>query len=178
MDPVLALMLRLSLAWLLGWAALHKLRDFSGFRVVLSEYRLVPEFAMGLLAAFAISAEVLIAVGYLVPAWSPAAGVAGACLFGLYAAAIGVNLARGRSHIDCGCFGPARHEPISRALVARNLVLAAASAACLLPQAARSLVWLDAITIAGGVLFLAASYAAATRLITPAHELARLRAGE
>ncbi len=178
MDPALALMLRLSLAWLLGWAAAHKLRDLTGFRVVLSEYRLVPELATGLTAVFAVSAEGLIALGYLVPAWSSAAGAAGACLFALYAAAIGVNLARGRSHIDCGCFGPARDEPISPALVGRNLLLATASAACLWPTGARSLVWLDAITIAGGVLFLGASYAAANRLITPAHELARLRAGE
>lgn len=178
MDPVLAITLRLSLAWLLGLAAAHKLRDFSGFRVTLSDYRLVPEFATGLAAVLTVGAEALIALGYLVPPWSMAAAMAGACLFVLYAVAIGVNLARGRSHIDCGCFGPARDEPISRALVGRNVLLAAASAACLWPVAGRSLVWLDAVTIAGGVLFLAASYAAANRLITPDYELTQLRAGD
>jgi hypothetical protein len=165
-DPTIAMMLRLALAGLLGWAMSHKLQDFSSFRSTVREYKLLPVFLVAPAAVVLVVAEIVIAIGYLLPAGSENAGIAGACLFALYAIAIQVNLLRGRTHIDCGCFGPARNEPISPALVWRNLLLAAASAACLIPAGTRELIWLDGFTIAGGILFFAAMYLAANRLIT------------
>ena len=165
MDPALALMLRFALAGLFVWAAVHKLRDLAGFRVTLNEYGLVPEFLLAPIAALLVGAEALIALGYVIPVWDQAAAAAGTGLFMLYAAAIGINLLRGRSYIDCGCFGPSRNEPISPALVARNLLLAVVSAACLWPVADRPLVWLDAFTIGGGVLFCGAIYVSVNNLV-------------
>ena len=43
---------------------------------------------------------------------TPHAAAAAALLLALYAGAIGVNLARGRRDIDCGCGGPASRQPI------------------------------------------------------------------
>ena len=78
--------------------------------------------------------------------------VAAAALLAAYGAAIGVNLARGRRHIDCGCVGPAARRPIGGWLVARNGVLAAPSRSpgSRAGRRARPLVWVDALTVVGG----------------------------
>ena len=73
-------------------------------------------------------------------------GLASAALLATYAAAVGINLARGRRSIDCGCGGTPR--PIQPWLVGRNLVLAAASLALLAPVGARALGGLDALNAA------------------------------
>ena len=91
------------------------------------------------------------------------------------AAAIGVNLARGRRHIDCGCAGPHARRPIGPGLVVRNTVLAAVALAALAPVYDRPLVWVDALTVSGAVLALAALYVAADRLMAYGPALARLR---
>ncbi|KAI2674675.1 MauE/DoxX family redox-associated membrane protein, partial [Pseudomonas sp. TNT3] len=41
----------------------------------------------------------------------------------LYAAAIGINLWRGRRDIDCGCAGPDQVQPLRPVLLLRNSVL-------------------------------------------------------
>ncbi len=166
MDPALALVLRFGLACLLVWAVAHKLRDLAAFVVTFNEYRLMPVSFSGPIAVLLVGIEASIALGYVIPAWAQTAGLAGAGLFLLYAGAIGINLLRGRTHIDCGCFGPGRGEPISPAMVVRNLVLALASAACVWPVADRALVWLDAFTVAGGVVFGSAIYISLNLLIT------------
>ncbi len=83
----------------------------------------------------------------------------------VYAAAVGVNLRRGRRHIDCGCAGPAARRPISGWLVARNVVLAAAALAGLAPVAPRGLVWVDAFTVVAATTALAACWTAADQLL-------------
>src|SRR5262249_14927936 len=78
---------------------------------------------------------------------APTYGLAwAAALLGLYAAAIAVNLARGRRHLDCGCTGPALRRPISGWLVLRNLVLVAIAPADLAPLATPPLGGIDRLT--------------------------------
>jgi hypothetical protein len=102
------------------------------------------------------AAEAAVAVLLVAPATS-AIGKAGAvALMVAYAAAIGVNLARGRRHIDCGCAGPRARRPIGAGLVVRNALLAAVALAALAPVHARPLVWVDALTVSGAVFALAA----------------------
>jgi hypothetical protein len=80
------------------------------------------------------------------------------------AVAIGVNLARGRTSIDCGCLGVGRRAPISRWMVGRNVVLAAVVLLAALPRGARELAALDIVTIVGALLSLAALYSAQSAL--------------
>ena len=49
-----------------------------------------------------------------------AGSAAAAILLGLFSVAIGINLARGRSHIDCGCFQSALRQQLSISLLVRN----------------------------------------------------------
>jgi hypothetical protein len=171
-DPVVQGALHAGAALLFGAAAFHKLRDPAGFRASLAGYRLLPARALPMVAAGLALAELALAAGCLAPATAPAACLAGAVLVVAYAGAVAANLARGRRAIDCGCGGPGGRRPLSGGLVVRNVVLAALLVLAALPAGARSLVWLDALSLAGLFAVLALVYAAADVALANA---ARLR---
>ena len=177
MDPAIDLTVRLALALLFVVAAVHKLRDVRAFQGTFADYRLLPD-ALNPAAAVVPLAELLVAALLVVPSMASAGKAGAAGLLLVYAAAVGVNLLRGRRHIDCGCAGPHARRPIGGALVARNALLAAAALAALTPVGTRPLVWIDALTVSGAVLALAALYLAADRLMALAPAIARLREAE
>ncbi|MBW2724378.1 MAG: methylamine utilization protein MauE, partial [Deltaproteobacteria bacterium] len=72
----------------------------------------------------------------------------------LYSLAIGINLARGRRDIDCGCAGPLARQTLHEMLVARNLVYAALALGAAAPMSLRAFGWLDGLTIGFGVVAL------------------------
>ena len=176
MDPVVHLTLRSALAALLAAAAAHKLRDWSTFRAIVADYRLVPAglapIASGMVVAIEIIAMLLLVV---VPGGAVLGGGLAAGLLLLYGGAIAMNLARGRRHIDCGCGGPAGRQPIAPWMVGRNLLLAAAAFATMVRPAARPLTALDGLTVVAAVASLAALYGALDRLAANRPRAARLR---
>jgi uncharacterized membrane protein YphA (DoxX/SURF4 family) len=161
LDPVIVSIARLAIAWLFIASAVHKLRSLRDFRSVLVSYRLLPD-------SFVASAAIVVplvelAIGGAALAQYPLAYVAaGIALLG-YAAAMTINLARGRRLLDCGCGGVA--QPLSIALVVRNLVLAGVAWLSLSPVAARPLGWIDALTILLGAAVAGVVYAAANELM-------------
>ena len=174
-DPAVDAALRAAFALLFLVAANHKLRDPGRFRTTLAEYRLLPGPVVPLAAMLVIGVEVVVAIALLAPARRAPGPGAAAAVLAVYGAAIAVNLARGRRHIDCGCAGPAVRRPISGWLVARNAALAAAALAAVAPVRPRPLVWVDALTVMGATATLAALYASVDRLLAHAPALARLR---
>lgn len=180
LDPAIEFVLRGGLALLLLTTAIHKARDFTAFRAAVTGYALAPERFAGAIAVLLASAEAAIGVALLVPVslgLREAALVGTASLLALYAAAIAVNLARGRRDIDCGCAGPNAKQPLSEWLLARNALLIVAALVCLGGASARPLVWIDALTISGGVAMLIATWLAAHQLLATAPAIARLREG-
>lgn len=180
LDPAIELVLRGGLALLLLTTAVHKVRDLAAFRAAIVGYALLPERFAGAIAVLLATAEAVIGVALLAPAslgLRDAALVATASLLALYAVAIAVNLARGRRDIDCGCAGPNAKQPLSEWLLARNALLVVAALVCLGGTSARPLVWIDALTISGGVAMLVATWLAAHRLLANAPAIARLREG-
>ena len=172
LDPVFAWVARLALALLFAHAAWHKARDLQAFRAALAGYRLLPERAVGAAALALVGLELATAAALLA---SRAGGALALALLGAYTLAIALNLARGRREIDCGCFGPAARQPLSGALVARNLVLLASAALALAPTSARAPHWSDALSVAGGVAFAALAFAAQGALLANAPRLRALR---
>lgn len=121
--------------------------------------------------------ELLLAFGLVLPFSRRMSAVAGAFLLLIYAAAIGINLLRGRLELDCGCSGFGRERRISPLLLARNGLLALLSLGiAFLPPAERSWRWIDAYTIAAAVLAIALIDFAAEQLMRTAQLLARARA--
>lgn len=175
MDPALDLVLRAALALLLVVAAAHKLLDFERFRSTLADYRLVPAALVPAAALVVVGVELLLAVGLGLPGLRRRGLQGAAAVLVLYAGAIGVNLARGRRHIDCGCLGAAAHQGLSWWLVGRNLALAAAALAAARPVQGRALVWVDVLTVTGALGALSALHTAFDRLVANAPALGRAR---
>jgi len=174
-DPTLDWIVRGALSLLLGAAASHKLRGWVAFRASLADYRLLPEVTLSAVASGLPACEIGLGLALLLPSQRAAAGVATAALLLVYASAIGINLARGRRHIDCGCTASRGGSPLSGWLVARNLALAAAALGSALPVATRPWVWLDGFTVVAGIAVLATLYAALDGLLANAPALAGLR---
>jgi hypothetical protein len=162
LDPALSALLRASLALLFALAAAHKLRAPRAFAAVLAEYRLVPDAAALALALGFAGAELARAVALCAPALARAAALGAVLLLALYAAAIAINLARGRDDIDCGCGFAAR--PLGAGLLLRNALLAGAALAAALPASQRALAAVDLLTIAAGTSTAALLFAAADGL--------------
>jgi len=175
LDPVVDGMLRSALSLLFLVAATHKLRAPATFRAQLGDYQIVPPGAAAATAAAVVAAELTTGSALLLASVrSLAAGAALGLLCG-YSAAIALNLARGRRDIDCGCSGPALRQPLSPWLLARNAVLIGVAAAGLAPLRARTLFWVDSVSVLGGVSVLAALYAASNRMLVHGPALVRLR---
>jgi hypothetical protein len=173
-DPAVDWTLRAALALLLVGAAAAKMRDLARFRASVGDYRLVPDALVAPAAVAIVAAELALGALLLVPG-GRAVGLAGsAALLLVYAAAVGVNLARGR-RIDCGCGGPGSRRPIGGRLVARNVIVAAVALAGLAPVRVRPALWLDGMTVAAATAALAALWAALDRLGAQAPALAALR---
>lgn len=159
-DPLIFLVVALALGTLFVVSGVKKLKDVAGFRQLLDNYRLLPAPLVPLVAIFLPLME--LAVGALLIAGvQPSLAAAGLLLL-LYAAAMGINLLRGRSHIDCGCFGFASVRPtIGWPLVGRNVLLAGiALVVAILPLSLRPLGAIDWISGAGAVATAALFYLA------------------
>jgi hypothetical protein len=165
MDPVPAHVIRVLLALVFLVACVHKLVAPRAFVDALRGYALVPDSLAPWLAIPIVVAELCAGVGLLVPKLWHEATAAALALLVLYAAAMSVNLLRGRRDIDCGCAGGAARQTLSGWLVVRNLLLAAALGATLAPASERPLGPFDFFTIAAGAAALYALYAASNLLI-------------
>ena len=165
LDPGIGCLLAGALALLFAHAAWHKWRALAHFRGQLAAYRLLPDALLGVAGVGVPLAETAIAVLLLIGPLRAAAALAGAALLLAYAAAMGINLARGRRDLDCGCAGPAERRPIAAWMVWRNVLLSLVLLALGRPWSERALGAVDLLTIGGGVLVLVLLYAAVERLL-------------
>lgn len=104
-------------------SAWHKWQDLPLFRSHIEAYGLLP-FAAAEVASYALpAAELLAAVLMLWPVVGVWARAMAMGLLLLYAAAMAINVLRGRTDLECGCGGPALR--VGWRLVGRNLLLLA-----------------------------------------------------
>lgn len=107
-------------------AAVAKLRSRIELPAVIANYRLLPRPLIAPAALLLPWTEAAIGLALLVGGRAAAlAAWPAAALLIVFAGAMHVNLRRGRSHIDCGCGIGGLHQPLRRALVLRNVMLAA-----------------------------------------------------
>ncbi len=165
LDPVPVLVARLLLAAVFATAAVGKLRRREAFEGIVANYRLLPERLALPFARALPFVELATVVLLIVPTTARAGGLLAAGLLLLFAGAMTVNILRGRTDIDCGCFVGFLRQRIGWPLVARNLVLALAAVLPWLPVAPRPLGPFDLFTVAAAVVVLTASHAALSRLL-------------
>lgn len=126
-TPLIALLnlaSRVLLALIFLHAAYGKLANRSVLPAVIRNYRLLPDALVRPAAAVLPVIELLLAAALLSGLAHIGAAIATAVLLLVFAAAMALNLKRGRSEIDCGCFQSTLRQSLSLALVGRNLVLA------------------------------------------------------
>jgi hypothetical protein len=164
LDPVIGVLIIACLALLLASAALHKLRDLRRFTEILRAYRLLPAGAERLAPLVPLT-ELALAVGLLITPLRALAISLGIVLLLGYAAAIAVNLARGRRDLDCGCGAGDAARPIAPWMIARNLVLVLLLTVSLTPWQLRPLSPTDALTVGAGLAVAALLYESLDRLL-------------
>lgn len=173
-DPVADLALRWALAAIFALAALHKLRDRPTFEGQLAAYALLPE---GLVHPASRAIPLIEgAAALFLAARSEHAAMLAAFLLAAYAGAIGINLARGRTEIDCGCGGPEGRQTLHPGLVLRNIALTLCALATGLPLLPRALAFADYAVAALAALAIFALHAAFNALLANMRAHRRLKA--
>lgn len=164
LDPAVSWLIGLGLALLFAFAAGHKLADRGRYLAVFANYHLMPGPLVPWVAAAVVAAEVVAVLLLALPPARALGAYLSAVLLAAYALAIAINLLRGRTRIDCGCFGFGRHDRIAWTMVARNLALVALALALLLPASQRELVVLDVLTVGASLVAGAMLVATVARL--------------
>ncbi|HEV8646322.1 MAG TPA: MauE/DoxX family redox-associated membrane protein [Burkholderiales bacterium] len=157
-DPVIHYLLvcLLALVFLQGGAAKLTARD--EFQGVVTSYRLLPAAAVPAFAVLLPFAELAAGIGVVLPATRHAGAVLAIGLLVMFALAMAINLARGRTEIDCGCFKSGFRQTISAWLVGRNLLLAAGAALLWLPAGGRATGSFDVFLVIAASLMLFLGY--------------------
>jgi Methylamine utilisation protein MauE len=163
-DPAIGALLTGAFALLFASAALHKLRDRAAFGRILRAYGVLPAPLAGL-ALLVPLLELTVGAALLTAGARTGAAASGAALLVTYAAAIAINLGRGRRDLACGCGGANDERPIAAWMVWRNLTLAALLALTLLAWSPRALGAADAITIGAGTSAAALLYMSVDTLL-------------
>ncbi|MGO4003076.1 MULTISPECIES: MauE/DoxX family redox-associated membrane protein [Pseudomonas] len=173
-DPIFIIASAIAIAVLLASAATHKVRAPARFARQLADYQLLPQALVRPSARLVPVVELGIAFALLVPVSRSWAALAAAGLLALYAAAIGINLWRGRADIDCGCAGPDQAQPLRPVLLARNSALVALALLASVAPVARDLTLFDGfVTLAAAAVALLI-YAAADGLLANSPLLLKL----
>jgi hypothetical protein len=123
LNGLLTESLALLLAMVFSVAAMTKLMAWGELSGVVRNFRVLPAALVLPVTLVLPPLEIAIAVGILVAGTRSLAAAAAAILFAGFGAALAINLSRGRRQIDCGCFRSNLKQPISAAVVLRNLIL-------------------------------------------------------
>jgi len=174
LDPAIDLALRCAFFALFASALAHKVFDFASFQPTVAAYLRAsplakPSIALGLTIAVMLGEAVAMAACVAPVARTLRAGAIAGMLV-LYAAAMGVNLMRGNTLLDCGCNWGSLRQPVGYALVWRNLFLALVALLLAIPVSARSLQPVDMVTIAAGTVLAVLVYASANRVFAGANQ--------
>lgn len=146
-DPAMTLAARLLGGLIFAAAIAGKVKHRHELAGVVANYRLLPEPLAATAAWMIVGMECLAALS-LLSGWRLTAGAALAIvLLAGFALAMGINLARGRREIDCGCFQLGLRQRLSGGLVVRNLVLAILLTPLLMAgvATATALQWIDGL---------------------------------
>ena len=106
-------------------AATQKAGHWRILPAVIANYRLVPRWMNWPVAALLPPAEMILGTLLLSAQLRPWPELAAMALLILFAAAMTINIRRGRDHIDCGCGETFLRQTLSWVLVTRNGVLVA-----------------------------------------------------
>jgi len=164
LDPAAGVVISVSALLLFGAASVAKWRMPDRFVQTVRAYDVVPQWLATAAAWLLLAAEPWVVLGTVFEATRRAALASAALLLLLYAAAIALNLQRGRRNLDCGCSGSGQRYPISSWMVWRNLAGAATFAVGTLPWSDRHLLLVDFLTVGAATVLVALLYRGSDQL--------------
>ena len=103
LDPASGQALRVAVALVFAAAAIGKFRHPAAFKRILAGYRLLPSVATAPASLVLPVVEAAVAIILPLQTVRPWPSLAAVALLLLFAAAMAINLLRGRADIDCGC---------------------------------------------------------------------------
>lgn len=103
-------------------SGLMKIRDLPGFASVVASYRLLPLDAAFPTARILCLGQILLGLWLFSGQYPRSACYVAAMLLALFSWAMGVNVIRGRTNLNCGCL-PGRDTLLSPVSVARTVLL-------------------------------------------------------
>lgn len=177
--PILDLFLQFLLGLVFAGAAISKIQHTDEFHGVVRNFRLVPEPLDGVIAHVLPWLELAIAASLFTGIATHLSAAAAGLLLIVFAVAIAINIFRGRTEIDCGCFRQGMRQRLSWALVARNLVLCAAAfwiaaqPAWSVPMGALDIVIAALAALAVLLIYLCANELVGLRQLAPARQHAK-----
>jgi uncharacterized membrane protein YphA (DoxX/SURF4 family) len=122
-DPVLLKLESILLAVVFFFSAVQKIRDLRYFTRMVASFQMLPRSWVNPFAYTLPWLELALGLMLLLGWGTRLAANISATLMLLFIFAMGINLARGRKDLDCGCFGNHHHQVISIKSILRNLVL-------------------------------------------------------
>jgi hypothetical protein len=134
-------------------AAIAKLRHRDLLPGVIANYRLLPAALVAPAALLLPPVELVVAIG-LLACNRPLAVVAAVVLLLVFAAAMAINIRRGRRHIDCGCGHAGLRQQLGWPMVGRNLVMAAVLGLRLAAPGEPTPLEFALAAVAGGIFYL------------------------
>jgi hypothetical protein len=162
-DPLIVLVLSVSLVLLFFMAARHKMSAPQEFRAQLAAYQLLPDVALTPVSRLLPLLEMAIVFLILVPQTRAFAALLAAALLFVYGLSMAVNMVRGRADIDCGCGG--QPQVLSSWLLLRNAVLIAGSCLLLAPASDRAITLSDLLFLILMTTLLAMVYLLVEQLV-------------
>ncbi len=176
MDLVFVVIATLFISFLFLVAGWQKLRAPRYYASVIREYQL-PLVAGNEAIAITIGlAELCTGFLLLIPVSRELAAWFALLLLLIYAMAIGINLLRGRTSIDCGCSGPAAtKQKLSAWLLLRNGLLMVIAIIAGITPFSRELIWFDMIVIVLAATLAFVIYAGTEQLTANSTRLRNLR---
>lgn len=170
-DTAIVSLVSVLFAVLLLWASFHKFADRLRFQGILAAYQILPGAVLPLAATAIPLLELVLGLAWITGVLLLETAVATAILMAAYASVMGINIARGNIHIDCGCgfsSGSQKapgYQKLSMGLIGRNIVLMALALLILFPSNERLLGTLDYFSIAAACLGIFLLYAAFNQLL-------------
>lgn len=175
MDPIYSLTVVMLIAFVFAFAGSHKLMNYARQAAIVADYRVVAAWLVPLLAPLIIVLELAVVVLVLLPGTRLAGFSLAIGLLLIYMFAIGLNLVRGRTSIDCGCGWGSHGQQISVWLIVRNMTMIVVIVMALLPSTNRSLHLVDWILAAIAGTALIAIYSIGDLLIANWSKLSKLK---
>ena len=171
LDAAIHSLISVFFALLLLWASVHKFSDRSQFIGILASYRLLPSSLIILFALGIPLLELGLGLAWITDFQPEVVALTTAALLAVYSGAMGINILRGNTEIDCGCglssskHKTAGYQKLSAGLLVRNSILVLLSLCALLPSNHRVLGMVDYASLALACVVLFLIYAALNQLL-------------